>query len=142
MINPIEHSKTSELIDVYQVDPYVMAADVYSSAPHAGRGGWTWYTGSASWMYRFILESLLGFNLSNNTLRMEPLLPPEWTDFKLHYRFHETIYHIAVVQVAAGEHKQVRIDEVLQQDGAIVLVDDHVEHSIEWRIPKQKAPPR
>ena len=142
MINPIEHSKTSELIDVYQVDPYVMAADVYSCAPHAGRGGWTWYTGSASWMYRFILESLLGFSLSNNTLQMVPLLPPEWKDFKLHYRFHETQYHITVVQIAAGENRQVRIDEVVQQDAAIVLVDDHVEHSIEWRIPREKAPPK
>ena len=142
MINPIEHAKTSELIDVYQVDPYVMAADVYSWAPHAGRGGWTWYTGSASWMYRFLLESLLGFNLSNNTLQMVPLLPPEWKDFKLHYRFHDTMYHIKVVQTAPGESKQVRVDEVMQEDDVISLVDDHAEHSIEWQIPKDEAKPR
>jgi cellobiose phosphorylase len=139
MINPIEHSKTAELIKVYQVDPYVMAADVYSCAPHEGRGGWTWYTGSASWMYRFILESLLGFNLSNNTLHMNSLLPTEWKDFKVHYRFHETMYHITVVQVPAGEISQVRVDGAVQQDLAIILADDQVEHSIEWRIPREKV---
>ncbi len=139
MINPIEHSSTPELVDVYQVDPYVMAADIYSSAPHAGRGGWTWYTGSASWMYRFILESLLGFTITNNTLQMSPLLPPEWKDFKIHYRFRETMYHIKVVQIAAGKNKQVRFDDVIQQDETIILVDDHGEHSIEWQIPLEKA---
>jgi len=139
MINPIEHSSTPELIDVYQVEPYVMAADIYSSPPHAGRGGWTWYTGSASWMYRFILESLLGFTISNNTLQMLPLLPPEWKDFRIHYRFHETMYHIKVIQVAAVGTRQVLFDDVIQQDEAIILVDDHVEHTIEWQIPGEKA---
>jgi cellobiose phosphorylase len=90
-------------------------------------------------MYRFILESLLGFTITNNTLQMSPLLPPEWKDFKIHYRFRETMYHIKVVQIAAGKNKQVRFDDVIQQDETIILVDDHGEHSIEWQIPLEKA---
>ncbi|SMP58273.1 Cellobiose phosphorylase [Sphaerochaeta associata] len=137
MINPIEHSKTAALMDVYKSDPYVMAADVYSCAPHAGRGGWSWYTGSASWMYRLILESLLGFTLTSNTLQMNPLLPPDWKEFVLHYRFQKTMYHIKVVQMAAGASREVRVDGVLQEDEHIILVDDQQEHSIEWKIPSE-----
>ena len=137
LINPIEHAKTSELVDVYQVEPYVMAADVYSRAPHAGRGGWTWYTGSASWMYRFIVESLLGFELCGDILHMGPLFPPEWKDFKIHYRFHETMYHITVVQIAEGGRRQVQFDGVRQKNDVVTLVDDKKEHSIEWQIPKE-----
>lgn len=137
MINPIEHSSTPASIAVYQADPYVLAADVYSGAPHAGRGGWTWYTGSASWMYRLIVESLLGFDLTATTLRMHPLLPPGWNDFKIHYRFHETMYHIAVAQIPAGETGCVYVDGVEQPDDAILLVDDHVEHAIEWHIARK-----
>jgi cellobiose phosphorylase len=138
MINPIEHASSPESIDVYQVDPYVMAADIYSCAPHEGRGGWTWYTGSASWMYRFIVESLLGFNLSNNTVQMTPLLPPEWKDFKIHYRFKKTMYHITVVQIAQGKARQVSVDGKIQQGDTIILVDDHKEHNAEWHIPKKE----
>lgn len=137
MINPIEHSKTAALMDVYKADPYVMAADVYSCAPHAGRGGWSWYTGSASWMYRLIVESLLGFTLTGNTLQIKPLLPPEWKAFKLHYRFGKTMYHIKVVQAAAGANKEVLVDGVQQKDEGIILVDDQKEHAIAWHIPRE-----
>ncbi|WP_320129383.1 GH36-type glycosyl hydrolase domain-containing protein [uncultured Sphaerochaeta sp.] len=138
MINPIEHASSPELIDTYQVDPYVMAADIYSCEPHAGRGGWTWYTGSASWMYRFILESLLGFNLVKDTLHLTPLLPSDWKDFKIHYRFHETMYHITVVQTAVGETKQVIVDGTRQQEDAVILLDDHKDHTIEWQNPRKE----
>ena len=102
MINPINHAGTPAAIATYKVEPYVVAADVYAVAPHGGRGGWTWYTGSAGWMYRLILESILGLRLEVDTLHFAPCLPADWAGFKLHYRYRETTYHIAVTQVPAG----------------------------------------
>ena len=90
MINPINHARTPEGAAVYKVEPYVVAADVYALAPHTGRGGWTWYTGSAGWMYRLVVESLLGLNLEVDRLRFAPCLPPEWNELALHYRYRET----------------------------------------------------
>ena len=80
MINPVNHARTAEGVATYKVEPYVVAADVYAVAPHTGRGGWTWYTGSAGWMYRLIVESLLGVTLENGRLRFAPCLPAEWTE--------------------------------------------------------------
>ena len=74
----------------------MVAADVYAVPPHTGRGGWTWYTGSAGWMYRLITESLLGLRLEVDKLRFAPCLPAEWTSFKIHYRYRETFYHITI----------------------------------------------
>jgi cyclic beta-1,2-glucan synthetase len=79
------------------VEPYVVAADVYAVAPHTGRGGWTWYTGSAAWMYRLIVESLLGLRREVDKLFFKPCLPEEWKGFTLHYRYRETVYHIEVL---------------------------------------------
>jgi cyclic beta-1,2-glucan synthetase len=98
LINPANHAKSTEAIAVYKVEPYVMAADVYAVSPHTGRGGWTWYTGSAGWMYRLIVESLLGLRLEVDKLHITPCLPAHWPGFKLHYRYRETVYHISVVQ--------------------------------------------
>ncbi len=104
IINPVNHSRSPEGTATYKVEPYVVAADVYALQPHTGRGGWTWYTGSAGWMYRLIVESLLGLRLEVDKLRFAPCLPPDWKGFKLHYRYRETVYHIAVTQtVVAGE---------------------------------------
>ena len=87
MINPVNHARTPEAAAAYKVEPYVVAADVYALAPHTGRGGWTWYTGSAGWMYRLVVESLLGLRLEGDRLRIAPCLPPEWTGFTLRYRY-------------------------------------------------------
>lgn len=97
MINPVNHAKTPEEIDTYKVEPYVVAADIYAVQPHTGRGGWTWYTGSAAWMYRLILESLLGLRLDVDRLHVTPCLPAHWDGFKVHYRHRETVYHIREV---------------------------------------------
>jgi len=97
LINPADPGNNAR-IEIYKVEPYVMAADVYGAAPHAGRGGWTWYTGSAGWMYRLIVESLLGVERSGRTLSIEPLIPLDWPGFKLHYRFGSTLYHFDVRQ--------------------------------------------
>src|SRR4029077_3972853 len=102
MINPVHHATSHDGIATYKVDPYVVAADVYAVSPHTGRGGWTWYTGSAGWMYRLIVETLLGLQLEVDTLRLNPRLPRAWESFKIHYRHRDTFYHITVKR-ADGE---------------------------------------
>jgi cellobiose phosphorylase len=135
MINPLNHGRTPEEIATYKVEPYVVAADVYAVPPHTGRGGWSWYTGSAGWMYRLILESLLGLSLEVNKLRFAPCLPEEWESFKVHYRYRETVYHITVLQDRNGSgDTRVNVDGTEQPDRAITLVDDRQEHSVEVRI--------
>src|SRR4029077_789257 len=94
MINPVNHALTADGARTYMVEPYVVAADVYALAPHTGRGGWTWYTGSAGWMYRLIVESLLGLNREGDRLHFAPCLPATWNEFAMHYRYLETTYHI------------------------------------------------
>jgi len=135
MINPINHARSAAAIATYKVEPYVVAADVYAVAPHTGRGGWTWYTGSAGWLYRLVLESLLGLTLEVDKLRFAPCLPADWKTFKLHYRFRETVYHITVRQThAATGGMAVMLDGVEQPDKTIPLADDRREHVAEVRI--------
>jgi cyclic beta-1,2-glucan synthetase len=136
MINPVNHAGSPEETATYKVEPYVVAADVYAVPPHTGRGGWTWYTGSAAWMYRLIVESLLGLRLEVDKLRFEPCLPADWEGFKMHYRYLETVYHIAVVQTSAGTGEmRVTLDGMKQPDKTIPLIDDHEEHWVEVRMP-------
>ncbi len=135
LINPVNHASSAAAIAIYKVEPYVVAADVYAVAPHTGRGGWTWYTGSAGWLYRLIVESLLGLQLEVGKLRFAPCLPADWETFKLHYRYRETVYHITVLQTHAADNKiSVTVDGVEQRDGAVPLVDDRLEHAVEVRI--------
>jgi len=132
IINPITHAQSPKGIAIYKVEPYVVAADVYAVPPHIGRGGWTWYTGSAGWTYRLIVESLLGLRLEVNKLHVVPCLPVDWNGFTVHYRYRDTPYHIHVLQVSAGSGKmRMLVDGVEQQGNAIPLVDDHQEHSVE-----------
>jgi cyclic beta-1,2-glucan synthetase len=130
MINPVNHGKTTEGIAIYKVEPYVLAADVYSRDPHAGRGGWTWYTGSAGWLYRLITESFLGMQREENKLTFTPCVPEEWKSFKVHYRYLNTMYHIEVRQIPAGEKMTVTIDGVENEGNTIPLTDDKAEHTI------------
>jgi cellobiose phosphorylase len=89
-VNPANHARTPEGAVVYKVEPDVVAAEVYALTPHTGRGGWTWYTGSAAWMYRLVVESLLGLRLEAERLRFAPCLPSHWNGFTLRYRYRET----------------------------------------------------
>ncbi len=136
LINPINHTTTIESLQVYKVEPYVMAADVYATSPHAGRGGWTWYTGSAAWMYRFMMESLLGITLKNGYLSLKPLFPAHWKEFKVHYRFRETVYHITVrpADLAANISK-LTLDGRELENLLIPLIDDHLEHWVTVEAP-------
>lgn len=138
MINPINHAKSPIDIKTYKVEPYVVAADVYAVAPHTGRGGWTWYTGSAGWMYRLILESLLGLRLDVNKLSIEPCLPTDWKAFNICYRYRETSYHIDVVRMPAGSSPGiVTVDGITQENRIIPLVDDRQDHRVQVQIPTQ-----
>jgi len=135
MINPVNHARTPEGVATYKAEPYSIAADVYALAPHTGRGGWSWYTGSAGWMYRLIVESLLGVTLESNCLRFAPCLPAAWTNFTMRYRYRETPYEIAVRQTLAAAGAAVRattvtVDGVVQTDGRVHLVDDHAAHQV------------
>jgi cellobiose phosphorylase len=135
IINPVNHGKSREGIDTYKVEPYVIAADVYALHPHVGRGGWTWYTGSAGWMYRLITESLLGLKLKVDELHFEPCLPADWQSFKLHYRYRETLYHITVTQThGAASAISVTVDGLGQECAAIHMVDDGKEHTADVRV--------
>jgi cellobiose phosphorylase len=136
MLNPVHHGGTASQIAVYKVEPYVVAADVYAVAPHEGRGGWTWYTGSAGWMYRLLVETLLGANLEGERLRITPLLPGAWTGFKIHYRYRQTVYHITVTRNAAelAGASSLSVDGVEMPEGTIPLVDDNREHAVELKV--------
>ena len=136
LLNPIHHSGTSKQIAIYKVEPYVVAADVYAVAPHTGRGGWTWYTGSAGWMYRLLIETLLGINLVGDQLRLTPCLPKSWTTYKIHYRYRQSIYHITItrrVSASAGAN-QLFLDGKELVGEIIPLVDDGDEHAVELKV--------
>ncbi len=140
LINPVNHARSAEDVATYKVEPYVVAADVYAVPPHTGRGGWTWYTGSAAWMYRLIVESLLGLTLEAGQLRFSPCLPADWEGFKMHYRYRETVYHVSVTQTRSGsDGMSVTMDGVKRPDLAIPLVDDRKDHAVEVRIRRKTA---
>ena len=118
--------------DRYRVEPYVVAADVYAVPPHVGLGGWTWLTGSAGWMHRMILESLLGFQLRTDRLSLAPCVPPDWAGFTIRYRFRQTTYVIVAIPATDEDTKgRITQDGVVQETPYAVLVDDGGEHEIE-----------
>ncbi len=136
MINPVNHASSADAVAVYKVEPYVVAADVYAVPPHTGRGGWTWYTGSAGWLYRLILESLLGLRVEAGKLHFVPCVPAEWKEYKVRYRYRETDYAITIRQSSAANGKvEASVDGIDQPGGVIVLQDDRREHKVEVRIP-------
>ena len=131
MINPVRHGSTPEEVARYRVEPYVVAADVYTAKGHLGRGGWTWYTGSASWMYRVALESILGFKQRGEMLFIEPCIPTGWKEFTIDYRVGASTYEIIVENPDGLESGTVE----LTVDGnagqkAIRLVDDGKHHRV------------
>ena len=135
MINPVSHTQTPEAVGVYKTEPYVVSADVYAVSPHTGRGGWSWYTGSAGWLYRLMLETLLGLTLEVDKLYFKPCLPADWKTFTVNYRYRETMYHITIVQPVSGEIEEgVTMDGIVQHDLVIALVDDHAPHAVEVRL--------
>jgi cellobiose phosphorylase len=143
MLNPVNHGSQPDDSERYKVEPYVMCADIYAAPPHTGRGGWTWYTGAAGWMYRLSVETLLGLHLEVDQLRIAPCVPAHWDSYKIHYRYRDTVYHITVRRVGeTPEHVcGVMLDGVVlrgnglrgtgRTQGVIPLVDDRREHDVE-----------
>ncbi|MCD6681424.1 MAG: cyclic beta 1-2 glucan synthetase [Burkholderiaceae bacterium] len=143
LICPVNHGTTPEQVAIYRAEPYVVAADVYAVAPHVGRGGWSWYTGSAGWMYRLIVESLLGLRIDGGErLRLEPVVPQDWSGFEMRYRHRETPYRIRVRIAEAGTQPTLRVDGVVAPDRTAILVDDRREHEItlDWPRAGLKTP--
>jgi cellobiose phosphorylase len=132
MINPVQHGSTAESCVVYKVEPYVVTADVYAVSPHVGRGGWSWYTGSSGWMYRLILESLLGLTRHADSLTLAPRIPADWPGYTLNYRFGGSMYTIAIER---GGVAGLTVDGAAQSGAEIKLIDDGQPHSVELRLP-------
>lgn len=135
LINPINHAKTRLGVQRYKAEPYALAGDVYGELPHVGRGGWSWYTGSAAWMYRAGIEAILGFRLQGTTLHIDPCIPRAWTGFKMTFRYHSARYEITVDNpngVGCGVGS-IRIDGRLLGHGAdgVALLDDEATHVVE-----------
>jgi cyclic beta-1,2-glucan synthetase len=132
MLNPVNHTRTAEDVLRYKTEPYVMAGDVYARAPHAGRGGWSWYTGSAAWMYRAGLESLLGLRRRGATFSVAPCIPSSWPEYEIGWQFRSTRYEITV----ANPQRRCRGVARVELDGrevdrhAIALVDDGRVHLV------------
>lgn len=133
MINPIEHSRTKEAVQKYKVEPYVIAADIYGVGNLAGRGGWTWYTGSSSWLYLAGIEYILGLKIEGNILKLDPCIPAEWKEYHIRYRYHNTFYHICVKNPEGRnrEVKKIFIDGKEQESKEIILQDDGISKQIE-----------
>jgi cyclic beta-1,2-glucan synthetase len=134
LMNPVEHCRTPEDVLRYGGEPYVSAADVYASPLQTGQSGWTWYTGSAAWMYRIWIEEVLGFHRRGNSFTMRPAIPASWQEFKLSYRFGNTTYRISVVR--KPESPRVELDGVVLADGIVPLVGDGTERKVVVYIPQ------
>jgi cyclic beta-1,2-glucan synthetase len=134
LLNPINHAATRADVQRYKVEPYVVAADIYSVPPHVGRGGWTWYTGSAGWLYRAGIESILGFCLQGTSFLLEPCIPRSWPRFELTYKHHSARYHITVENprgVSRGISSATLDGNALLPGRARVpLVDDGAAHEV------------
>ncbi|MEO8765553.1 MAG: glucoamylase family protein [Ginsengibacter sp.] len=134
MINPINRGSDATKIATYKVEPYVIAADVYAEPNNKGRGGWTWYTGSAGWMYQLIIESCTGLKRKGNTLYFIPCIPAEWNSLKIKYRYLDTMYEIELRKVNAGEVSRFMIDDREETNNFITLVNDGVTHKVVYYL--------
>jgi cyclic beta-1,2-glucan synthetase len=132
MVNPLTHGDTPEGIATYKVEPYVVAADVYTTARDLGRGGWTWYTGSASWLYRVGLETILGLTKRGATLRLDPCVPAEWPEMAIEYRYGRSLYVIVVRRpgLVRRNGADITIDGRSLEGDVIPLADDGVRHEV------------
>ena len=135
MINPLTRTTTPGGVDRYRVEPYVVPADVYAAEGHVGRGGWTWYTGSASWMYRVGLETILGFTREGEGLTIHPRVPPSWPEYTIEYRYGTSVYGVRVLDPARAQPgaQAITLDDQTLAGEVIPLVDDGQRHSVTVR---------
>ncbi|MFT3911611.1 MAG: glucoamylase family protein [Ferruginibacter sp.] len=134
MINPLNRGSDESKINIYKVEPYVIAADVYAEPMHKGRGGWTWYTGSAGWMYQLIIEWFIGLKRKGDVLEFKPCLPAGWNSIKINYRYLDTVYHIQLKDEGTNHSAKMIVDGIEKQESFIRLVNDQKEHEITFFI--------
>jgi len=132
MLSPISHTETAADLARYRVEPYVVAADVYGVSPHVGRGGWTWYTGSAAWLYRAAVETLLGLTRRGSELSLDPRIPADWSHYEVEYRHGRTIYHCRVENPDRIEMgvREVTLDGQAMPALTVPLIDDGATHEL------------
>jgi cellobiose phosphorylase len=135
LINPIHHALDAAAVERYKVEPYVLAADVYAVAPHQGRGGWTWYTGSAGWMYRLLTESLLGLHREGEWLSLRPCIPASWDSYRMRYRYGGSVYMIEVSQLDVAPAR-LELDGVALPELRCPLRDDGQQHRLVLHLPR------
>jgi cyclic beta-1,2-glucan synthetase len=132
MLNPVEHARDDEDRERYKIEPYVISSDVYSLGGHVGRGGWTWYTGAAAWIYRVWLEEVFGFQRRGDTLTINPVIPKDWTGFRLQYRYQNTLYRIVVENPdhCSRGVTLVELDGIAIADKMVTLRNDALPHEV------------
>jgi cyclic beta-1,2-glucan synthetase len=133
MLNPVNHGRTAADVSRYKTEPYVMAGDVYARSPHAGRGGWSWYTGSAGWMYRAGIESILGLRRRGDRFAIDPCIPSSWSEYRMAWRFLDSRYEITVsnpMQRCRGVVKAT-LDGAPVNAAAIPLLNDGRTHDVQ-----------
>jgi cyclic beta-1,2-glucan synthetase len=137
MLNPINRTGQAQQRELYKVEPYVIAADIYGAPPHTGRGGWTWYTGAAGWLYRLSVETLLGLQLKVDKLHITPYMPDHWPSYKIHYRYRDTLYRITVKRIGEKPEQVIRVlidGAESEEPGAISLIDDRQPHDVDVEL--------
>ena len=133
MLNPIARTSSRASVQRYKVEPYVVAGDVYAEPPHVGRGGWTWYTGSAGWLYRAGLEWILGFRMRGMTFSIDPCIPRSWPSYSIDFRYHSATYQIKVdnpSRVSRGVALMELDGKLLHGSANIPLADDGAVHHV------------
>jgi cyclic beta-1,2-glucan synthetase len=143
-LNPINHASSRAGVYRYKVEPYVVAADIYAEPPHVGRGGWTWYTGSAGWMYRAGIEWILGVRLRGTMMHLDPCIPRAWPGFEITFRYHSSRYEIVVEnpQGVARGVSSVELDGAPLVGGSmhIQLADDGAAHHVRVVLGAESLP--
>jgi cyclic beta-1,2-glucan synthetase len=138
LLNPINHARTRADVHRYKVEPYVVAADVYAKRPHVGRGGWTWYTGSAGWMQRAGMESILGLRLQGDVLYLDPCIPKAWPGFEMTVRYRSARYEIVVENPEGAGHgvRSAHLDgaPIMQRPLCLPLMDDGGVHRVHLQL--------
>jgi cyclic beta-1,2-glucan synthetase len=142
MMNPVERTRTPQDVARYCGEPYAMAADVSSAVGRVGRAGWTFYTGSAAWMYRIWTEEVLGFRMRGDRLSIQPVIPDAWPGFEITFRYRSATYEIAVERDSSGEPGRVHEDGRLLPDGMVRLADDGAVHRVLVQMSKAAPGPQ